>query len=372
MILGQSIALAADRVLTPIEGMHLAIAHGWFAAAGSPGGAVRRVHDAVSSVVYGSVRLGSGVLADAVSHRTSADSPIALKGQAIVNGLWGDDLGPFEGDLAISMTLRSAAGDVVADGSGSTLAPPDATPHLVVLVHGLFESESCWSGDKSGSGLIEALETRPHVTVLNARYNSGRRISDNGEELALMLDVLCVDWPVPIQSIVLVGNSMGGLVIRSACAVAESLNHEWFSNVRDVVTVATPHRGTPIEKGVEIAASALSIAEPTKPLGAFLDSRSVGIKGLRHGTIAAYGNGLAPNVDHHLISAVISSDSANLIGEALGDLVVRPASALMAGDQSVASATIIGGTNHFSAVTSPAVVDRVLVCVDREAPSLDA
>jgi triacylglycerol esterase/lipase EstA (alpha/beta hydrolase family) len=364
MVLGQSIALAVDRVLAPIEGMHLTISRGWFAAAGHPGSAVRRGHDAISNVAYGSVRVGAAVLGGVVSHRFPQKSQIALKGQAIVNGLWGDDLGTYENDLGISMTLRSAVGDVVTDGTGLMLAPPDATPHLVVLVHGLFESEFCWNGDESASGLIEALEKRSHLTVLTTRYNSGRRISDNGEQLAAMLEDLCFDWPVPVESIVLVGNSMGGLLVRSACAVAESKNHKWLVYVSDIVTVAAPHQGTPIETGVDALSSALSLAASTRPLGRFLDSRSQGIRDLRHGGAAVDGDRSVQGIDQHFIAAVVTPEPGSPVGAVIGDLVVQPSSASMGGCQSTANVTYVGGTNHFKAVSSPAVIDRVLECLD--------
>ncbi len=364
MVLGQSIALAAHRVLTPIEGMHQTISHRWFAAVGHPGSAVRRVHDAVSSVVYGSVRFGAATLGDVVRHRAPQESQASLKAQAIVNGLWGDDLGPYGHDLGISMTLRSASGGVVADAVGLMLAPPDATRHLVVLVHGLFESELCWGGGESASGLMEALEGRSHLTVLNVRYNSGRRISDNGEQLASMLDALCSGWPIPVESIVLVGNSLGGLVIRSSCAIAESKDQAWLASVSDIVTVATPHQGTPIEKGVDILSSVLSLAEPTRPLGSFLDSRSQGIRDLRHGRITVDGHEATESIDHHFIAAVVTPDPGNLIGSVIGDLVVRPVSASMGGRQSTSNVTYVGGTNHFKAASSPAVIDCVLECLD--------
>ena len=371
MALGHSIALVAERIVEPIEEMHLTISHGWFTATGFSGNPARRVHDTVLNGIYGSVRLGASVLGKVISHRVPVDSPISLQGQAIVNGLWGDDLGPFADDLEISMEICSSAGEVVSDKLGVRRLPSEATPHLVVLVHGLFESEICWRGDEDDPSLMEALESRLHLTVLSARYNSGRRIQDNGEQLASMLDVLMAEWPVGIESIALVGNSMGGLLIRSACAVADQRNHEWLGNVGSIVTVATPHRGTPIEKGVDVVASALLFADSTRPLGNFLDSRSEGIKDLRHGAVSVDGYQTVSSIDHHVVAAVVSSNPTSPVGALFGDLVVRPASASSGDGQSVTSVTVVGGTNHFKVLTSPAVIDRVVDCVDPGARTLD-
>ncbi len=47
--------------------------------------------------------------------------------------------------------------------------------------------------------------------------NTGLHISDNGRRLAELLDRLDGCWPVPVEEILLVGHSMGGLINRSAC-----------------------------------------------------------------------------------------------------------------------------------------------------------
>lgn len=364
MSLGNSVAMAVQRVLVPIEDMHLAVSRPWFAAAGPPGKTVRRIHDVVSMGAYGSVRLGATAFGVAIDHRVPTDAPVSLKGRSIVNGLWGDDLGPFGDGLEISMEITDIAGDVVADTSGLTGMPPEATTHLVVLVHGLFESQDCWRGSESAPGIADVLGTRPHLTVLNARYNSGRQISDNAEQFASMLDVMCASWPVPVESIVLVGNSMGGLLIQSACIAAERESWSWLASVTDVVTVATPHRGTPIEKGVSAISSALSLANSTRPLASFLDSRSAGIKDLRHGAIDMDVAKVPPHIDHHCVAAVVTSDPSNLLGSVVGDLVVRPASASAVGSEFLSSVKVVGGTNHFGALTNSAVIDLVVECVD--------
>jgi pimeloyl-ACP methyl ester carboxylesterase len=364
MSLGNSVAMAVQRVVAPIEGIHMAISRPWLAAAGTSGRTVGWIHDAVLSGAYGSVRLGAAALGVAIDHRVRTDAPVSLKGQAIVNGLWGDDLGPFSDGLEISMEITDSAGDVVTDMSGLDRVPAEATPHLVVLVHGLFESQDCWRGSDSTPGLIELLETRPHLTVLSVRYNSGREISDNAEQFASMLNATCAAWPVPVESIVLVGNSMGGLLIHSTCAVAEREGWAWLARVSDVVAVATPYRGTPIEKGVNAISSALSIADSTRPLASFLDSRSAGIKDLRHGMIDVNAAKMPPNVNHHCVAAVVTSDPTSLVGFVVGDLVVRPTSASTGGHVSPSSVTVIGGTNHFAALTNSAVIDLVVECVD--------
>ena len=59
-----------------------------------------------------------------------------------------------------------------------------------------------------------------------------------------------------MRRIALVGHSLGGLIIHSACAV----EHEstWTERLTDVVTLGTPHLGSPVERSI---ARGLRIAE---------------------------------------------------------------------------------------------------------------
>lgn len=360
--------MAAERIVEPVQGMHMAISRRWFGAAGRPGKTIGRIHDAISNGVYGSVSLGATALGEAINQRVPGDAPTSLKGRAIVNGLWGDDLGPFRDRIEILMEITDGAGDVVVDASGLVFVPPDATPHVVVLVHGLFESLDCWRGSDNAPGVAEILETRPHLTVLAARYNSGLRISENAAQLASMLDLTCATWPVPVESIVLVGSSMGGVLIRSACAVGERQNQPWRASVSGVVTVAAPHRGTPIEKWVNAVSSGLSKVDETRPLGDFLDSRSAGIKDLRHGMIDQSISEMDQDSDHHYVALVVTPDPTNPVGRAMSDLVVRPTSASGGEHESSPSARIVGGTNHFAALANSAVIELVVGYADQASP----
>ena len=72
-----------------------------------------------------------------------------------------------------------------------------------------------------------ALERDLGVTPVFVRYNTGRHISDNGRDLAALVEQIVAAWPVPVEEVSLVGHSMGGLVSRSAaaCASARSCDH---------------------------------------------------------------------------------------------------------------------------------------------------
>ena len=139
--------------------------------------------------------------------------------RAVLNGLFGDALVEKESVLAIPLTFRTASGDELPlDHDGLERALPNAGSRLCVLVHGLMASESVWRfARRQQLTYGELLARERGVSPVYVRYNTGRHISTNGRELAAKLQRLVSAWPVPVREIDLIGHSMGGLVIRSAC-----------------------------------------------------------------------------------------------------------------------------------------------------------
>ena len=377
MSAGSIVALATERIVEPVQGMHRAIAGRWFSALGSFAGPVRTVHDAVAETVYGSVRIGGAVAGSGLDH-AQADGDTA-EADAFVNGLWGDALGRHEDRLGIPMGIRDRDGVPVRIGPELGAVFPSATGRLVVLVHGLTKTETCWRGTEGQRGLIERLYEHPALTPVSIRYNTGLRISDNGIQLATLLEELRANWPVPVRSIALVGHSMGGLVVRSACLEARTAGHSWIDDVNDVVALASPHRGAPLEKFVNVVAWCLGVAPETRPLADFLNRRSVGIKDLRFGAIveddwkgidpdallrnSVGDHALAPDIDHHFVAAVITSDPAHPAGIAMGDLMVRTGGGT--GEQRLepTNVAVLGGVSHFDLLHDPRVIDSAMAWI---------
>jgi hypothetical protein len=238
------------------------------------------------------------------------------------------------------------------------------------LVHGLAVTERCWHDTGTGTGLLSSLEEHPHFTAVPIRYNTGLPVATNGAQLASLLERIHSDWPQPVESIALVGHSMGGLVIRSACTTAQRAGHRWVEDVDDVVAIGSPHKGASLEKLVHVAAGGLNLAPQTQPLADFLNGRSRGIKDLRSGSIRSAANtgpdlGSKPSgIRYHFIAGVITSDPANPIGAAVGDLMVRPVSGATAPSLEPTNVVVLGGVNHFDLPHEPAVIDRVLGWLD--------
>ncbi|MEA2058753.1 MAG: hypothetical protein U9O63_08530, partial [Actinomycetota bacterium] len=86
MSLGSVIALATDRLVDPVEGMHRAITGRWLAAFGASTGPMRTIHDALAGTVYGSVRIAGAVAGLSLDH-ARAGGGSADAARAFVNGL---------------------------------------------------------------------------------------------------------------------------------------------------------------------------------------------------------------------------------------------------------------------------------------------
>ena len=374
--LGSALAFATERVATPVEAMHRVIAGSWLGPLGAMGAPVRKINDTLTTMAYGSVRLGADVVGLGLDELLTVDRGAVDSVQAFVNGLWGDELGRHEDRLEITMAIPDAGGAPVAIGSDLTATFPTATGHLVVLVHGLVETERCWSGDETAPGLAEALDRDAGLTPVSIRYNSGLRVSDNGALLSSLLEETRANWPVPVRSIALVGHSMGGLVIRSACEAARIAGHRWIADVDTIVTVAAPHRGSPLEKLANAAAWGLGFASVTRPLARFVNGRSVGIKDLRFGaTVESDWMGIDPDallrntvdaqplpagIDHHFVAGAVTSDPTHPVGMAVGDLVVRSASGTGGRHLKPENAVVVGGKHHFDLLGDPEVISDLM------------
>ena len=308
-------------------------------------------HGLIASAVYGTIRGINGLLRQGTDqvfgllHDTPATidySPEEIPTLAALNGVFGDHLEATGNPLAIPMSLRAGGQrlDLSADSLAAALR--EASPHIVVLVHGLSLSEQCWQRNGAvciGSKLQETLGYTP----LYLRYNTGRHISTNGQEFAGMLQDLYEAWPVPVESVSLIGHSMGGLVIRSACWYAQRNGSSWLQALQRVVCLGTPHHGSPLEKAGYSLDMTMQRMPYLAPL-AFGKHRSAGIKDLRHGDLLdedwqdanpaepsprrRRAVALMPGVEYYFAAATLGADMEDRRGRVLGDLLVRMDSAV--------------------------------------------
>jgi len=202
---------------------------------------------------------------------------------AALNGVMGDRLLAQDNPLAQRMELRLARQALPMDRPTQLRERlVGASPHLLLLVHGLCMNDMQWlrSGHDHGAFLAQALGCTP----VYARYNSGLHTSINGRELAGQLERLVAQWPA-IESITVLGHSMGGLLARAAVFYGRQMGHRWPAQLRHLVFLGTPHHGAPLERaghGVDVLLAASPFTLPFTRLGML---RSAGITDLRHGHV---------------------------------------------------------------------------------------
>jgi hypothetical protein len=350
--------MIVDRLTFPVQGMHRAISDSWLGHAGAIGMSVRGPHRAASDLVYGTIRSVALLVGRGIDAATEDDSPAAMRLRSVINSLWGDDLEARYAHLALPMTAHDARGRV---GPRFDFQPDEVTDHIVVLVHGLSQTDTCWS--ENPTGVLGEVIDHPDLTPISIRYNAGLPNRTNGEHLSRLLDELVQQWPIPIRAISLVGYSMGGLVIHQAIATDAGVH--WMSALRNVISIGAPHGGSPIEKVVDVAASGLRLTTITRPLAGFLDSRSQGIKDLRNGNDAPGRSGTQaiagpPQVRFHFITGSITTDPTHPIGTIVGDLVVRHTSGAEAPHITPTNVARVGSTHHFNLLHQPTATATVL------------
>jgi len=199
----------------------------------------------------------------------------------MLNGAIGDYLARTGNGLATPMVCIHAGEPLAIERTALARAHPQASGRVVVLLHGVMNTESIW--DFPGGGDYGAFLARDlGFTPLYVRYNSGRAIPDSGAALARLLETLVGAYPVPLEEILLLGHSMGGLVARSACHVAATQGLSWLRLVRRAIYVGTPHRGAPLERYGRVFARLMQrIEDPYTQLFAQLGNlRSDGVKDL--------------------------------------------------------------------------------------------
>ena len=99
---------------------------------------------------------------------------------AILNGAVGDRLARTDNGLATSMACFTAGRALPMTRAEIARAHPAATPRVAILVHGLMCTEDVWTlPDGTDYGSLLARDRG--FTPLYLRYNTGLKISDNGE-----------------------------------------------------------------------------------------------------------------------------------------------------------------------------------------------
>lgn len=277
----------------------------------------------LTGLVYRSIRgttklVGQGLDAGlAPLSRLLPERASSAKRDAVVsalNGVYGDHLLETGNPLAIEMEILH--GGRALDVRGEVTCPEGATGKILLFVHGLCLNEGHWTRDGQNRG--EMLATELGFTPLYLRYNTGLHIADNGRELAGILESLLSAWPEPVNELVIVGHSMGGLTVRSACHHGEKASQDWLQHLRKMIFIGTPHHGAPLERGGSWLEYALNLSPYATPFTQIGKKRSAGITDLRHGRITTENQEFIP-----LPTAVECFAMASRLGKKRGQVSER-------------------------------------------------
>jgi pimeloyl-ACP methyl ester carboxylesterase len=298
---------------------------------------------------------------------------------AALNGVLGDYLKATNNPLAIRMQIRRDGEALSADDKNLHAEIAAAGGRVLLMIHGSSSNDHQWErkGHDHGAKLAGALGFVP----LYLYYNSGRHISENGEELAHLLETFVDDLP-EVSEIALLTHSMGGLVARSALHYAESAGLNWRDRVAKLVCLASPHHGAPLEQYGNWVDNILQISAYTAPFARLGKIRSAGVTDLRYGyllhedwrgrerfELGADDSTPVPlpeDVDCYAVAATTGQDSSHVGDHIVGDGLVPMRSALgehVDSDRALefpeSHKLVVRDTGHLDVLCSPEVYEAL-------------
>lgn len=342
-------------------------------------GTTYRIIQAIKEKLQAGVRFSAEELS--VLEGLNNDTPLTTKLIAGLNGVCGDHLEATGNPLAIAMHFHTRQQYLELTPESINAALPDVSPDIVVMVHGLCLSHEYWHRNEAAS-IGERLQQQNGATPLSLNYNTGRHISTNGRELDAQLEALIDTWPVKVQSLTLIGHSMGGLVIRSACHYAETRSASWLKALKSAVYLGAPHHGSAVNKAAHLLTFAMIKTKYAEPL-AFGQYVSAGIKDLRHGNLldedwaGVDQDDLGPDLrqpipltrhaEHYFLAASVGENMTDLSTLMVGDLLVRLGSATGQHRDDLKrlhikpeNCRILHSMNHFDLLDDPLVQEQIL------------
>ncbi|MCZ8342888.1 MAG: hypothetical protein O9301_07650 [Leptospira sp.] len=265
---------------------------------------------------------------------------------SILNGTIGNHLENWKLPLSREMGFYQDGSFVDIQELVDTILNGKFNKKLCILIHGLVSDETMWKFPDSLDDYGKLLQSEFGIIPAYVRYNSGRHISDNGQDLNLLLSALHSLCGKQIHEIQLITHSMGGLVTRSACYYGQKTKSKWVRSVTKIVFIGSPHHGAPLEKFGNYVTSILgAIPNPfTHLTKKAINLRSAGIKDLRYGLLVeedwkdkdpdAFSNSektivpLVPSIQYYVITGTLHQNSGHFLSEFFGDAIVGKGSAL--------------------------------------------
>ena len=184
-------------------------------------------------------------------------------------------------------------------------------------------------------------------------------LAANGAALAALLTRLVRAWPATVEELVLVGHSMGGLVILSALAQSDEAAS---LPVRAAITLGSPRHGAPLERHADAVERRTRSVPRRQVGGGILRLRSEGIKDL-HGGAGPTSLACPPTVGQYAVLSTITPRPTSAVGARIGDgLVPVPA-------RHTVETAVLGGLHHLDLLNHPRVYERLTTWLAPAAPA---
>jgi triacylglycerol esterase/lipase EstA (alpha/beta hydrolase family) len=291
----------------------------------------------ITGLAYKSIRGGSQLIGTSLDYAMQTVLPFLEENVepsktrdiflSVINGVYGDKLEATENPLVLEMKFFCQQQELIPTQLKLNLK--QTSEKIMLFVHGLCMSHHCWEGENTN--LSSDMAQKLGYTPVYLHYNTGRTIATNGCELASKLEELVSHWPITITDIIIVGHSMGGLVARSARYYAGDKDYNWLHVNKKLASIATPHNGAALEKGVSVLENLVQLSPYALPFTRLSKIRSRGIENLRQGSITEIEDEfveLPRGVEYFALAAVLSHNDHPAAKQIIGDGLVTLDSAL--------------------------------------------
>lgn len=292
-----------------------------------------------------------------------------------LNGAVGDYLEEKGNPLAQKMAFFSRSQPLDLTEDLTHQIPFVLTNKLVIFAHGLTNTEAIWNyrepddevsgtkGLKTDYGKCLAQELG--FTPFYLRYNSGLAIIENGIRFHHLISDLLASYPLPVESITIIGYSMGGLISRRAQHEAMNAHADWIERLSTAIYIGTPHEGARLEKLADVTQKVLEKIpkDYVSHWSTHFDRRSTGIKDLKHGLKfdSSLQGDLAfhTQIQHHFISGSVSRKSRSILNRIFGDSLVTSSSAKPASTPDSSDHVHFEGIHHIALAHHPKVYETI-------------
>jgi pimeloyl-ACP methyl ester carboxylesterase len=286
--IGRIITDATLGVTDIVEAMHKRVVHPPFL----PSTPIQHLITHIASITYKNIRWSTrvigkgadkalGIYSSLSGTNNTTDQKEAMR--SVLNGVVGDYLEKNNNPLQINMEFRYEAKAISIDSESLQKTYPKINGKILLMIHGSCMNDIQWTRDDHNHGTLLAQEL--NKTAIYLHYNSGLHISTNGQSLNELLEELMLHWPVPIEELIIVAHSMGGLVARSALFYAEQHKKQWHKHLKKIIFLGTPHHGSSLEQAGNYLDAVLEAVPYAKPFARLGKIRSAGVTDLRFGNI---------------------------------------------------------------------------------------